>query len=87
MSRHRIAFQKIASPGEKAKWKKRVDSMRWGHSLLVAAYHILRDDVEYRDLGADHFDRLNHHRLTDCHVQRLEQLGYQVNLQSQPDAA
>jgi transposase len=59
-----------------------------GHSLLVAAYHILRDDVEYRDLGADHFDRLNHHhRLTDYHVQRLEQLGYQVNLQSQPDAA
>jgi hypothetical protein len=33
------------------------------------------------------FDRLNHHRLMDYHVHRLEQLGYQVNLESQPDAA
>ena len=61
--------------------------MAVGHSLLVAAYRILRDDVEYRDLGADHFDRLNHRRLMDYHVQRLEQLGYQVNLESQPEAA
>jgi transposase len=58
-----------------------------GHSLLVAAYHILRDDVDYKDLGADHFDRLNHNRLTRYHVERLQNLGYQVNLESQPDAA
>ena len=58
-----------------------------GHSLLVAAYHILRDDVDYKDLGADHFDRLNHNRLTRYHVERLQNLGYQVNLESQLDAA
>lgn len=58
-----------------------------GHSLLVAAYHILRDDVDYRDLGADHFDRLNRHRLTRHYVHRLEELGYQVALASQPAAA
>jgi transposase len=32
------------------------------HSLLVAAYHILRDAVPYADLGPDHFDRLTHQR-------------------------
>jgi hypothetical protein len=26
-------------------------------SILTAAYHMLRDGVEYRDLGADHFTR------------------------------
>jgi transposase len=53
-----------------------------GHSLLVAAYYIIRNTVEYRELGADHFDRLNSHRLTLYHVRRLEQLGYQVNLET-----
>lgn len=58
-----------------------------GHSLLVVAYHILRDNVEYHDLGADPFDRLKHHRLASYHVRRLEQLGYQVNLQAKLPAA
>jgi len=26
-------------------------------SMLAAAYHMLRDGADYRDLGADHFDR------------------------------
>ena len=26
-------------------------------SMLTAAYHMLRDGTDYRDLGADHFDR------------------------------
>jgi transposase len=26
-------------------------------SMLTAAYHMLKHDVDYRDLGADHFDR------------------------------
>ena len=28
-----------------------------GHSILIAAFHILRDDVDYHDLGADWFSR------------------------------
>lgn len=51
-----------------------------GHSLLVAAYHIIRDGVEYRDLGPDHFDRVNRQRLTRYHLRRLEELGYQVEM-------
>lgn len=50
------------------------------HSLLVAAYFILRDGVEYRDLGADHFDRLRPEALTRYLVRRLEQLGHTVSL-------
>jgi hypothetical protein len=25
--------------------------------MLTAAYHMLKHDVDYHDLGADHFDR------------------------------
>jgi transposase len=34
------------------------------HSLLVIAYHVLRDGQSYRELGGDYFDHLNAQRLT-----------------------
>src|SRR5262249_61143140 len=34
------------------------------HSILVIAYHVLRDSQSYRELGGDYFDRLNTDRLT-----------------------
>jgi transposase len=50
------------------------------HSLVVAIYYILRDQVAYQDLGADHFDRLSPLELTKHYVRRLEQLGHSVHL-------
>jgi transposase len=50
------------------------------HSILVIAYHVLRDDVSYRELGADSFDHLNAQGLTRYHTQRLVALGYAVTL-------
>jgi transposase len=50
------------------------------HSVLVIAYHVLRDKQPYRELGADHFDRLNTERLQRHHVNRLRALGYEVEL-------
>jgi transposase len=57
------------------------------HSILVAAYHIIRDGVPYRDLGPDHFDHLATERLTRHYVRRLEQLGHHVVLGAAPGAA
>jgi transposase len=62
-------------------------AMAVGHSILVAAYHILRDGTTFRDLGADHFDRLARERLTRHYLRRLEQLGHHVVLDDPPDAA
>jgi transposase len=33
------------------------------HSILVIAYHLLRDGTEYIDLGGDYFDKLNKKQL------------------------
>ena len=49
-------------------------------TILVAAYYILKDEVEYRDLGGDYFDRLNEEKTKRHLVKRLEKLGYQVEL-------
>jgi hypothetical protein len=50
------------------------------HSILVIAYHLLRDGQSYRELGSDYFDHLNAQRLTRYHTQRLAALGYAVTL-------
>jgi hypothetical protein len=50
------------------------------HSILVIAYHVLRDRVSYRELGGDYFDHLNADRLARYHTKRLAALGYAVTL-------
>lgn len=50
-------------------------------SLLKAAYYILRDGVEYRELGADYFVQRDRHRIATKLAQRLRNLGYQVSIQ------
>lgn len=59
-----------------------------GHTILVAAYYILRDGVEYHELGGDHFDQLRRERTVANLVSRLQRLGYNVALEAiEPEAA
>ncbi|MBI3950173.1 MAG: IS110 family transposase [Acidobacteria bacterium] len=51
-----------------------------GRTILVAAYYILKEEMEYQDLGGDYFDRLNEEKTKKQLVKRLEKLGYQVAL-------
>ena len=50
------------------------------HRILVIAYYIIRDGVEYRELGGDHHDRLHPLRTTRRLVDRLSNLGFEVEL-------
>lgn len=53
-----------------------------GHSLLEVIYQLLKHlNLEYKDLGAGHFDNLDPKRLCRHLVKRLESLGYQVTVQ------
>jgi transposase len=49
-------------------------------SMLTAIYHMLRDGLEYKDLGANYFTELNKTKTTVRLVQRLQALGYDVKL-------
>jgi transposase len=51
------------------------------HAVLVIAYHILRDQTSYRELGSDHFDRIHSASTTRRLVTRLQRLGHTVILQ------
>lgn len=57
------------------------------HSILVIAFHILRDGVEFADLGPDYFDRVNAARQKRYHLRRLAELGFDVASLAPPTAA
>jgi len=50
-------------------------------SILVIAYHLLRDGSEYIELGVDYFDQRDHEQVERRLVRRLEQLGHKVTLE------
>jgi transposase len=49
------------------------------HSILVIAYHVLRDGVAFQDLGGDYFDRMNSTKAKRYHLKRLAELGCDVS--------
>lgn len=51
-------------------------------SILTAAYHMLKDGVDYRDLGADHFDRRDKAKLARRLIARLHDLGLTVEVKA-----
>ncbi|MFE2320370.1 IS110 family transposase [Streptomyces sp. NPDC059441] len=54
-----------------------------GHTILTSIWHMLTNDAEYADLGADYFlQRTGRARQTRRLVSQLNMLGYQVSLQS-----
>ena len=48
--------------------------------MLTAAYFMLRDGVEYHDLGAHHFEHRDKEQLTKRLLQRLRDLGVAVEV-------
>lgn len=57
------------------------------HSLLVIAYHLLKDGTTYHDLGHDYFDRRDTRQLQHRLIGRLEALGLRVTVEPLPLAA
>lgn len=58
-----------------------------GHSILVIAYHTLRRQQTYADLGSNYFDERERQHLKRRLVQRLQALGYRVLLEPVAPAA
>jgi transposase len=60
---------------------KKKAAMAVGHSILIAAWHILAHDVDYDDLGGDWFARkVNDDHRRDQAIRNLHDLGYRVTL-------
>jgi transposase len=53
-------------------------SLAVAHTILVIAYHLLKNKVRYHELGGDYFDRIRTAGLKRYYLRRLEQLGVSV---------
>jgi transposase len=58
-----------------------------GHSILIAAWHILKTGEVYRDLGGDYFQNRDPERTKRRLVAQLERLGHSVILEPAAVAA
>jgi len=52
-------------------------------SMLTAAYHMLKNGVEYKDLGAEHFTRRDKSKAIQRLLRRLNDLGCEVQINAQ----
>ena len=48
------------------------------HSILIAIYHMLKDGVVFKDLGADYYNRFNKERKINAYLKKLKALGWEV---------
>ncbi len=50
------------------------------HSILLAVYRLLKDGIDYHDLGPEHFAQRERDQVARRLTRRLEHLGYQVTV-------
>lgn len=48
------------------------------HSMLIAIYHILKDGVEFKDLGAEYYNQFNKERKINSYLKKLKALGWEA---------
>ena len=48
------------------------------HSMLVSIYHILKDGVDFKDLGADYYNQFNKERKINAYLKKLKALGWEA---------
>lgn len=46
------------------------------HSMLIAIYHMLKDGLPFRDLGADYYNQFNKERKINAYLKKLLALGW-----------
>ena len=50
------------------------------HSMHVAIYHILKDGVVFKDLGADYYNQFNKERKINAYLKKLKALGWEASV-------
>jgi transposase len=78
----KVRYHRLAS----RRGKKRA-CLAIGHTILIMAYHIIKEQCTYRELGADYFDRLNEAHIIRRLTSRIQALGYHVSIERLPIAA
>jgi len=63
---------------------KKKAALAVAHSILIIAYHLIKRNQPYRELGGNYFDQKNPEATAKRLTQRLEQIGFEVTLKPKP---
>lgn len=53
------------------------------HSMLIAIYYMLKEDIEYNDLGVDFYNKFNREKKANAYIKKIKELGYDVQVIAQ----
>lgn len=56
----------------------KIAAMAVAHSILVAVYHMLKDNVPFYDLGSDFYNKFNREKKIRSCLNKLSELGYDL---------
>ena len=56
------------------------------HSMLIGIYHVLKDNVPFKDLGANYFNQFNKERKVSSLLKKITALGYRATVVAMSDA-
>ncbi len=46
------------------------------HSILIAIYHVLKDNVPFRNFGAEYYNQFNRERKINAYLKKVRSLGW-----------
>jgi len=52
------------------------------HSMLIAIYHMLNEDLEFSDLGSNFYNQFNTEKKINSYLKKLKELGWEDNTKS-----
>lgn len=54
-----------------------------GHTMLIAIYYMIKEDKEYKDLGAEFYNKFNKEKKANAYIKKIKELGYNVQIIAQ----
>lgn len=48
--------------------------------MLISIYYVLKDKVEYKDLGGDYLNKLRNESQVNRYIKKLTEAGYEISL-------
>lgn len=48
------------------------------HSMLIAIYHMLKNNMSFKDLGSDYYTKFDKQKKANYHIRKLQELGLSI---------
>ncbi len=77
-AKHRDTFFYAQYQRLKIRRGSKIAIMAVAHSMLTAIYHMLKNNIPYRDLGADYYNKFNREKKINSYLKKLSDLGYEL---------